>query len=332
MSWHRQEEPDSWRSSCADQSVNITRGDLMRIRTTLSICFASLTLSGFAFAKVTECEENSDCGENGVCQKDMWTTGCGPSEDGNTDHCSSETMTAETGYCYTSPPTCDTDAECGEYLQCVQVNGAVCWADSDGNSGCTEPDPVAPSYCSQSTLICEDDSECPREFECVDAPGGCLDIVCPDEDPGCGCYESAHKECQPRAIECEDDSACPEAWMCLGGIADCGDSRSGSGLDVEVSDSSDSEAPECAADLKGQCYPVEWTSPGTAGGDLISGDASGEDASAKGSPGTESNGESGEASSGGGCSVNRVPSSRSWLLGLLALPFLALRRRRSMSA
>lgn len=314
----------------------------MRIRATLSICFAALTLSGFAFAEVTECEHDAECGANGVCQKDMWADGCTPSEDGNTDHCNSEPMTAETGYCYTPPPTCENDAQCGEYLQCIPSDDGVCWADSNGNSGCSEPDPDAPKYCGQATVACDNDGDCPREFECLAAPGECLLIPCAEDEPDCGCSSPTHKECQPRAIECENDSECPEDWMCFGGAVDCG--ASDNGADGDNGDNSDSAesgdgsdvgeliAPECDSSLKGQCYPTEWNSAvGTAGGDVASGDSSGESNDGGGGPRTSSDGESSTASAGG-CSVSRTSSSGSWLLGFLMFPLLAVRRRRGGSA
>src|SRR5690606_8284034 len=165
-----------WHVPCLSRIESPGGEKPMHIRATLPICFAALTLSSFAFAEAKICEEDSDCGEGGVCQKDMWTDGCAPAEDGDTDHCSSEPMTSETGYCYTPPPTCDTDEDCGEYLTCQQSNDGVCWADTDGNSGCTEPDPNAPKYCAQGTTTCEDDDDCPRAFECLKAHGACVDI------------------------------------------------------------------------------------------------------------------------------------------------------------
>jgi MYXO-CTERM domain-containing protein len=304
----------------------------MRIRATLSICFAALTLSGSALALIESkvCEDDSDCGEDGVCEKAQWVDGCEPAEDGDTSHCNSEPQIADTGYCYTPPPTCESDEDCGEYLTCQQSNDGVCWADTDGNSGCSEPDPNAPKYCAQATITCEDDSECPREFECLTAPVACLDIYCPD-DPDCGCSAPTHKECQPRVIECEDDSACPEDWMCLGGgTFDCGGATDPDSTD---SDAAERIAPDCQSSAKGQCYPAEWNSGSTTTGDDLVGESETDNAPGGSAPPRSSDDDANaKANSGGGCSVSRVPSSGGWLLGLLAFPLLALRRRRSASA
>src|SRR5690606_33058263 len=144
-----------------------------------------------------ECSNDADCSDGGICQKDMWTNGCAaPSEDG-AEKCDTTVHESETGFCYIPPEQCESDAECGEYLSCIEESSGSCTGSSDGETICTET--KGPSYCGAASVVCESDADCPRSFECGEAQVICIAMDCPDGEPDCRqCDNEGRKECRPQ--------------------------------------------------------------------------------------------------------------------------------------
>jgi len=190
----------------------------------------ALGYANFSFAQdAPQCASDADCDEGSACEKGRYVNGCNP----DAGECDTTVHEEETGTCVVQPVQCSSDADCGEYLACQASETGACWASSDGQSGCTEPDPDAAKYCAPKSFECEVDSDCPREFECVDQVV-CPDIACITEPCEAQCSTEG-RQCQPKQIECDDDSACPSDWSCLGTVQyECtggGSSSGGSTLD-----------------------------------------------------------------------------------------------------
>lgn len=304
-----------------------------------------LLVSATAFGQSGECAEDADCAEGQFCQKAMFVDGCAvaPGEDGS--ECNTEPQVAETGTCITPPTPCESDADCGEYLACVESPSGDCAVDSEGNTYCGESDAEVVKYCSVAATPCETNDECPRDFECLEV-SICLAVDCAEGDTECNdaCNASGQKECQPKQIACDDSSECPSDWSCLGNyVESCsggtsdGSSGSGSGDSAGSADGAEESDPVAPDEVTctqepavGSCYPDAWS-----GGSYYANDGVLE-AGAEGEPNTTgdstSSGDSDGARAGGGCSVARGPRQPdfTWALGLLlALPLV--RRRRAVA-
>lgn len=330
--------------------------------------FLFFTVPSFALQVATECSSDADCGDGGICQKDMWTNGCSTPEAGETEECDTTVYESETGFCYFPPEQCESDADCDEYLSCVQGSSGSCTSGPNGETQCTEA--RSPSYCSMVSVECESDADCPRDFECAEVATLCLDIACPEDEPDCGrCDSEGSKECRPQEVECESDADCPSEWSCLGTVSyECPDESSpppvdsdeGGGEGSEGSEAMDRAAPapgggssgmlpeednqdvpQCVeVPAVGSCYPDSWSGDKDLAGDggsVVSGSggsvaSSDEDRAEK--PPTEEgvsseSAEESESSESGGCSVaTSSPRSASWWLALL-LVLPALRRRQT---
>lgn len=317
------------------------------------------------------CASDADCASGQTCQKGMYVNPCAvppvaPGEEPvDTPACDSTPQEAETGRCITPPTPCSSDADCEEYLSCVATSDGVCWMDSNGNTGCDEPDPNAPKYCGVASVACDSNSECPREFECVETPTACPAIDCAEDAPDCkiACEPSGVHACQPKKIECADDSACPSDWRCVGNVIEtCSGGGSGTGGGVDgapgepgtstpsdpgapapttgpAGDSEDLPAPDvpeeriCTTQAAiGYCQPKAYGETGSAtGGDVAYEDGgltgSDDDAAPGAEPPRDSSAETLSAG-GGGCSVAYSQTSPAgWALGLLLLAPLARRKR-----
>lgn len=314
-----------------------------------------------------ECSNDADCSDGGICQKDMWTNGCAaPSEDG-AEKCDTTVHESETGFCYIPPEQCESDAECGEYLSCIEESSGSCTGSSDGETICTET--KGPSYCGAASVVCESDADCPRSFECGEAQVICIAMDCPDGEPDCRqCDNEGRKECRPQQFDCESDSECPSDWSCFDTLRyECpdgeapprGDAGEGGGEDGDSSRSADRAAPapeggssgslplapdegkddvpQCVAvAVTGSCYPEAWGG----GIDLAGGEAdptvSDNEERAATPPIDDDNEQDGAEDSasaeGVGCSVAPAsPRGSSWWLALL-LVLPALRRRQTGAA
>jgi hypothetical protein len=244
----------------------------------------------------------------------------------------------EFGACVELPAPCATDDDCGEYLSCQSSDLGECWESSDGESGCTEPDPDAASYCAPAIVACETDDECPRDFECAPSEV-CPAIACTDgdecEQPVC---EASAGECLPKEIECEDDSSCPTDWSCVDTVDyDC----SGGGSSDVDDPGTDGDPPEpdllipeemCTEmPATGHCQPDAWDGGFYGGFGEVSADAgTGDDLSRDESEEATGDDDDGSSSDSGGCTVashgNTAPVPFGLVL-LLGAPLLALRRR-----
>lgn len=302
---------------------------------------ACLLATPLAFAQSGECREDTDCAEGQFCEKPTYVDGCAVSPDEPATECNTEPQVAEVGYCVTPPTPCDDDAECSEYLSCVEEPSAGdCAVDSEGNTFCSEPDTAPAKYCAVAATTCETDDDCPREFECASVTL-CLAVDCAEGDTECNsqCTESGQKECQPKQIACEETADCPADWSCLGNVTqNCsggGEGSSGSGEGTSQGSpegsSEDPAAPDevtCTEEpTVGTCYPDAWNGgPVYANDDVL--EAGADDGS--GTEGEVTSGESENTKAGGGCSVARGPGRPdvSWALGLL-LAWPLMRRRRA---
>jgi hypothetical protein len=296
--------------------------------------FASVA---FAQAEGPECASDSDCAAGSACVKDQWSSGCAATPDGSTTDCDAEVHEAEFGICVTPPQACQSDADCGEYLGCVEENVGTCSQDPSGEITCEEVE--SESYCGTKVQSCETDSDCPREFECMEAEMACLTIECPEDKPDCGgCSGQTLSECRPKAISCDTDDECPSDWSCMGTMVyECsgggGDSAGGGSAGGATStdpaeptpDPADNggdvaepfpeepigmggvgepevKAPEetCVeVPAVGSCYPNVWGGDGA--GAASSGDtgaADGEEPAEAAPPKSSGNADSDEASSG----------------------------------
>lgn len=294
-----------------------------------------------------ECASDADCADGTVCEKGMYSNGCGP----DAEPCDDTVYEEEFGRCVVPPTECDTDDDCGEYSACESSDVGVCWADSNGDSGCEEPDPDAPSYCVPAFVECQVESDCPREFECVQNDV-CLAIDCV-EGEACSPCEPTGGQCLPKQIECDADSACPSDWTCVARVEyecsgggtepiDGGGSTDEGGADEPVADPAEGErlAPaeeDCVEVVTtSYCQPDDWEGSyyGSDGGFSRADSGEGDDlAGSNGDSEEAASGDSGETS-GGGCSVSAGGIGGrgfSWLL-LLGAPLLLARRRRSIDA
>jgi hypothetical protein len=325
----------------------------MTYRTKLPYLFipAILALALPAFSQDDPgCASDADCSAGYTCLKGMGTSGCNP----DAGPCDDTVFEEEFGSCEKLPEECESDADCGEYSSCQSSGVGSCWADSDGNSGCEEPDPDAPKYCGPKTLECETDSDCPDSFECA-LRESCVAIDCAEgtdcEQPAC---EPSGGQCVPQEVECEADSDCPSDWSCA---VSTGLSCSGGGaaepapepdFDSDVAEGGASSVPpesipeETCTEVEtaGYCLPAGWEDVYATGGDGAV-DAGGEPT--KGEVETPRDSESGDddgvgqgssddesSSDAGGCSVTTTRSGSPGPLGLLfvlAAPFVFLRRR-----
>jgi hypothetical protein len=292
------------------------------LRTAIPFLLA-LAWPGAAFA--ADCNDDADCGEGFYCAKGASSPGCDPSGD-----CPAPDVVEEgVGTCEAAPVTCDSDADCGEYLSCQASADGVCWADTDGQSGCTEPDPNAPKYCAVASTACSTDADCPREFECVTYDSPCPGVPCADNDPDCkACEPSTSQVCQPKQIECASDGDCPADWSCAsvysgGGGSDVAEPAPGEPRPAAAMPESDDTTTGSEQRF---CFPDAWGGPVYATGDGAP--VAGNDSSAE----SDSRGAPSSSSGSGGCSLTAagVATGGSWSLMLLGLaPWVRRRLRRA---
>ena len=324
---------------------------LVQDKLALLIVPVGLFLATPAFGQADGCAADADCAEGQICQKGMVVDPCAaPPSDGSGEDvpaCDSEPHESETGYCYTPPTPCESDADCGEYLSCLDSGSTGCAVSSDGSMSCPEADPV--KYCSIGSTSCTTDDECPREFECVELMN-CLLIACAEDDPDCPdpCAPSGEKQCQPKQIECAETADCPSEWSCVGNYTETceggGTSSSpgtaGGSEDAPAAGDGSTEPADAPDEVTctrepavGVCQPDAWSSEfGVNYGNPVALDVGGDGA---GTPESTADpiapGDTDGTRAGGGCSVARghQPPDFAWVLALLAA--LPLVRRRSVA-
>lgn len=162
----------------------------------------------------TECSQDADCGAGQRCEVYEVCAECpidGSEDDRDTAHCGCFTE----GYCVADPQpnTCQSDADCGGNMVCV--NDVICppcmEVDGDGDSpndvfcdtGCEER-----SYCAPRDPwvdgSCRSNADCGPEFECViTEPALDCPAVCEPADlDGDGEYDDCASSCPAPAGQC----------------------------------------------------------------------------------------------------------------------------------
>jgi MYXO-CTERM domain-containing protein len=297
-----------------------------------TICITLIASAGFAASQ--ECETDSDCSEGLECVV-VGATSCAgapPCPEGEDCPDPPECEPEEFKECVEAPITCETDADCPDFLRCVGGGPSViCTVSSDGEEDCEEVSEEEGLSCQFVQIDCATNSDCPTDFECTAIPSACPSIACPEgeECPEAECDEEERFACLPREIECETTSDCPAEWTCQSFETACTGEDSALIEENEPRDpEGDVEEVDCEEEEEAYsaCIP-----PGFNGGAVGEDLAVAEDARANGN--TDENdaagvpSESSEESSG--CSVTVGRSQNSALILLLAGMVLALRRRRT---
>ncbi len=291
-------------------------------------------------AAAADCTSDADCEAGYECIKGMSSPGCDSSGE-----CPEPTpVEEEVGSCELAPVECSTSDDCPEYLTCADSQELSCWSDSNGNTGCEEPDPNAPKYCSFREMTCATNDDCPREFECVEHESyGCPAVDCVEgEECNDTCEPTLEKECQPKKIDCSGGAACPSGWSCITVTtgSDCAEPAPAPGGTTDPDAPADSgTAPDggCesfAPTSESFCAPdilVEHGYASDSGGSAEN-DAGGDSTSGGAPKPEEPKSPGGKATDDGGCSVAPVLGGSSSIFAplMLLVPFAArLRRRRA---
>jgi len=206
-----------------------------------------------------ECEVDDDCPMGFVCETIMMPCaapdcppcaceGCDPDDpDCDPEPCDCPDCPEpepcdpeEIGMCMYDMVDCETDADCGEGFECLEVE--ECWG---SGGGC---------LCDCVCEVCVEGEECP---ECE-----CPPCDCGDEEFEEGC-EVVGSFCAPKEQVCETDDDCLEGWECLfmstgGGGTDCMCEPCEPGEDCPPCDCGDDE-PEEWVDEEGYCVPEGWS-------------------------------------------------------------------------
>jgi MYXO-CTERM domain-containing protein len=226
------------------------KGRKMNYWTKLMMVAVAAMVVGLSATSVSaECESDEDCGtgmtcvtyeyETPDCEGDISDCPDGDEEclaklEEEIERCESTEVITES---YCEPGPCETDADCGENMVCVEYVDDWCSGVSneecDENGDCTtyDEEPVCETevYKECSTLHgmdCETDADCGDELVCVEftaewcSGGG--DVVC-DESGDCTvieeeieCGSEVFKECMYQyEAPCEADADCGEGFSCV---------------------------------------------------------------------------------------------------------------------
>jgi hypothetical protein len=287
-----------------------------------------LTLSGTALAQV-ECETDADCAvgfrceavEVGACPEPFCPEG---EECPEPDPCE-----APEPFSACVPGPCDSDADCGAGLLCLEVTSYDCPASpppcdpedesceppDSGSGECTEE---TEGYCLPPYLApCEADADCGPGFECVESeicscsgsePGS-------GEEPECSC-EPGDSYCEIVVVECESAADCLEDWTCeeVGGEGTCS-------YDPSTGEETCEEVPANQACLPPYFWDVGWGTASGADESALDSATGGEDSRVTGEI------ERDEPSSSGCRAAPGRAGDGLAALALAALALLASRRR-----
>jgi hypothetical protein len=225
---------------------------------TLALTLPALSLTE---AMAQECTQDADCESGDICQLSGAVGACSVDDQG-TVTCD-EPAEPAVGFCYTPPPSCMSDAECGPFTECVFAEDDTSYStelDCVADMTCppdeepAAPEESAPSegVCAPKQTSCEADSDCPSSFHCetYTYEVGCVAPAAPCAE-GEECPEPAPVECDemeavtqgvclPNEIECDSDAACPADWRCV----ELEEVSCSSGGSVGSSGSSEGGAPE----------------------------------------------------------------------------------------
>ncbi|MCC6216479.1 MAG: hypothetical protein IT376_16575 [Polyangiaceae bacterium] len=276
---------------------------------------------GAAAAAEGECASDADCGAGWHCEKSWSAPGCEPGGE-----CGGEPVESETGSCVRDPIACATDADCPEYLRCLESGDSACSAAPGEEPVCEAPDP-SEKQCGWAPIDCSTDSDCPANFLCAAhelCSGGC-----PVDPSGGGTCSSGCEQvraCEPRELACATSADCPGDWECVVVEAtDCTAPAPPPGGGATPGGAGASEpAEECTPTERRACLPPYLGGYGYGGAVESGGDSGGN----LGTPRASSDG--GDASDDGSCSMTSAPrsGSRAWaLLAVAGLAALGRRRR-----
>lgn len=205
-----------------------------------------------------ECDANDDCPVGFACE--MITMPCAAPDclpctceacDPDDEECDPEACecpecpepepcdSEEIGICVYDMVDCETDADCGEGFECLEVE--ECWG---SGGGCA---------CECACEACPDGEECP--------PCECPDCDCGDEEFEEGC-ETVGSFCAPKEQVCDTDDDCLDGWECMfmatgGGGSDCMCLTCEPGEECPPCDCDDE--PEEWVDEEGWCVPDGWS-------------------------------------------------------------------------
>lgn len=160
----------------------------------------------------------------------------------------------EMGVCVYDMMDCESDSECGEGFECLEVE--ECWG-SGSSGGCACP----PCACE----TCVDGEEC--------EPCECEPCECDDEpeefEEGC---EVVGSFCAPKEQPCETDDECLDGWECMmvsmgGGGTDCACPGCACEPCAEGEECEPCDCPPCECDEEpeewieeeGYCVPDGWS-------------------------------------------------------------------------
>lgn len=247
-----------------------------------------------SYCEPAPCETDADCGDDMVCVEytDEWCTDIDVECDENGDCttydeeavCGSETYKE----CSTRHGMdCETDADCGDDLVCVEFTEE--WCSGGGEVVCdetgectvieeeTECGSDVYSECAyQYEAPCEADADCGEGFSCVPeeictctggdvavdtdgASDGSGDVDVPPEpapmppagpDADCTCEPTGTNRCELQEIDCETDADCPAGMICDEAVAPI--------EPCEVLEDGTVNCPETEPTGQGQCRPEGW--------------------------------------------------------------------------
>ncbi len=140
----------------------------------------------------------------------------------------------DVGFC--APAPCDSDADCSDYMVCVNRVEPDCpenpepgCRDDESDEECAARFDEFESSCPTREFqqcefkweqSCSEATDCGSGFECLPY----YHCECPNDQPsdffrqsidGCDCQERDEGYCELLEEECEDDSDCPQAWQCV---------------------------------------------------------------------------------------------------------------------
>lgn len=210
----------------------------------IALPVAALLLVGLtpAGAWANECTTDADCGDGFQCQKAIYAEpGCADPSAG----CAPTEPAPELGWCEPKPITCAADTDCPDFMRCL-AQETLCWANSDGTTGCEEVDP-SKRFCQAVPIACSTSSDCPSSFECTSEPLPCPVYDCaPGTDCGPTSCEGSQRVCTPKPISCETNADCPSSWSCEEMAVDCAVPPGTGGMSSQV---------DCGAPVRA-CQPT----------------------------------------------------------------------------
>lgn len=282
---------------------------------------AAFLLGAAPAAADGECATDTDCATGFHCEKSWSSPGCDPGGE-----CGGEPVESETGWCARDPIACTTDADCPEYLRCLDAGDSVCTAAPGEEPVCEAPDP-SERQCGWAPIDCAADSDCPANFVCAThevCSGGCP--VDPSGASTCASECEELRACEPKEIACGASADCPGDWQCaVVEVTACTAPAPpiGGGTDPGGGGANEA-AEECTPVERRACVPPYFDGYGYGGAEESGGDSGGN----LGAPRSGSDG--GSSGDDASCAIASAPRSRAAGWALLAMIGLgALTRRRT---